>query len=68
MAKFLPWLSLLYLIWPVDLVPDVIPLLGQLDDITMIIVFCLWAFRMIPEDLKKSVKKREVIDVEARRP
>ncbi|ABZ84956.1 hypothetical protein HM1_2406 [Heliomicrobium modesticaldum Ice1] len=30
-------LSLMYLLWPLDLFPDLIPLLGELDDITVIL-------------------------------
>ncbi len=66
LAKALPWMSLLYLISPIDLIPDVIPVLGQMDDIAIIILFCLWALRLIPEDLKREVRKKDVIDVEAK--
>jgi len=59
-------MSLLYLIMPIDLIPDVLPVLGQLDDVTIIILFCLWAFRLIPADLKKAARREDVIDVEAK--
>ncbi len=65
-AKVLPLMGLLYLIWPIDLIPDVLPVLGQLDDVTILVIFFLWAFRLIPEDLKRGEAKRSVIDVEAR--
>lgn len=65
-AKALPWMGLLYLIVPLDIIPDLLPVLGQMDDLTILIVLCLWAFRMIPEDVKREVRKRQdVIDVEA---
>ena len=66
-AKALPWMGLLYLISPIDLVPDVLPVIGQMDDVTILVIFLLWAFRLIPKDLKRNVTRREVIDVEARR-
>ncbi|WP_207708824.1 YkvA family protein [Heliobacterium mobile] len=30
-------LGLLYLIWPLDVLPDMIPLIGELDDLTIIL-------------------------------
>jgi uncharacterized membrane protein YkvA (DUF1232 family) len=37
-AKGLPVLAALYVASPLDLVPDVIPLLGQLDDLGIILI------------------------------
>ncbi len=36
--KVLPLLSLVYLIWPLDLFQDFIPVLGQLDDLTALLL------------------------------
>ena len=36
--KILPFLGLIYLIIPVDLVPDLAPVLGQLDDMTALLI------------------------------
>lgn len=67
LAKALPWMSLLYLIAPIDLIPDVLPILGQLDDVTIIVMFCLWALKMIPEDVRRdALRRKDVIDVEGR--
>jgi len=66
-AKYLPLVALLYLFSPIDLVPDFIPLLGQLDDvgaITILLNIALWAFEQSPEQSKKK-QYGEVIDVEA---
>lgn len=65
-AKVLPWMGLLYLIVPLDIIPDVLPVLGQLDDIGIIILLFLWALRLIPEEVKKKAKREDVIDVEAK--
>ena len=37
-AKALPVAALLYVVSPLDLIPDVLPVLGQLDDISFLIV------------------------------
>lgn len=61
-AKVLPWLSLLYVFWPLDVIPDFIPLLGQVDDVGVIVLLCILALRMIPTEVRKDAK-RNVIDV-----
>ena len=46
-----------YLLSPIDLVPDVIPLLGWLDDFVVIPLLVGWIVRMLPQ--KASVYPRE---------
>ncbi|MFR6489371.1 MAG: DUF1232 domain-containing protein, partial [Clostridium sp.] len=36
---------------PIDLVPDVIPVLGLLDDVILLPALILLAIRLIPEDI-----------------
>ena len=40
----------LYLISPVDLIPDVIPLLGWLDDIVIIPLLVSWLVSLLPQN------------------
>jgi len=35
--KFLPFLSVIYLLWPLDIVTDIVPVMGQLDDVAIIL-------------------------------
>lgn len=36
--KLLPFTAVIYLLWPVDFLPDFAPVLGQLDDVTALLV------------------------------
>jgi uncharacterized membrane protein YkvA (DUF1232 family) len=36
--KLLPFTAVLYLIFPLDLIPDLVPVFGQLDDLTVLLV------------------------------
>lgn len=50
-VRLIPWLLAAYLLLPFDLVPDFIPLLGQLDDVA-IVALALWAMvRLVPVGL-----------------
>jgi uncharacterized membrane protein YkvA (DUF1232 family) len=49
--KIIPFLSLIYIVMPFDLVPDLVPVLGQLDDLG-IFVLSMEAFIMLsPQDV-----------------
>lgn len=64
-AKYLPLLSLVYLFMPIDVMPDFIPLIGQLDDVGVIVLLisiALRAFERSPAQ-KKVQEYGEVIDV-----
>jgi uncharacterized membrane protein YkvA (DUF1232 family) len=63
MAKAMPFAALLYLLWPLDVIPDFLPILGQADDIGMILLLSWLAIRLIPDEVKNSVKRR-IIDVD----
>ncbi len=64
--RFLPWIALLYLVFPFDIIPDLIPLLGQLDDLGVIILFCTIALQLIPRDVRRDFR-RGVIEIEPKR-
>lgn len=50
-AKFVAWGVLAYALSPIDLVPDFIPVLGQLDDIILIPLGVALVVRLVPEPL-----------------
>lgn len=51
MAKVLLWLAVAYLLLPFDLIPDFIPVIGQLDDLIVVPGLIYLALKIIPETL-----------------
>ena len=49
--KVLPVASLVYLVSPIDFVPDVIPVLGQLDDLAAVLVAIETFIKLCPSDV-----------------
>ncbi|TSC59075.1 MAG: hypothetical protein Greene041619_97 [Candidatus Peregrinibacteria bacterium Greene0416_19] len=62
-AKILPWLSILYILWPIDIIPDILPLLGQIDDVMIILLLIYIAIQMVPKGVRDQADKN-IIDVE----
>lgn len=36
--KLLPFLGIFYILFPIDIIADVVPVLGQLDDLTILVI------------------------------
>lgn len=53
-AKFCLWGAMVYLTSPIDLIPDFIPIFGQLDDIIMIPGLLFLAIMLIPKEVYKE--------------
>jgi len=47
--KLLSLLAVAYVVWPVDLIPDVAPLLGWLDDAGVVSLAMAWVFKKVAE-------------------
>lgn len=48
-AKAVPVLGGLYLIWPLDFLPDIFPVLGQLDDLGVVLAALELFLRLCPD-------------------
>ena len=57
-AKFAAVLALAYLVSPIDLIPDVVPILGWLDDAAVVAALLAIAFRLLPKDLYDALRER----------
>jgi uncharacterized membrane protein YkvA (DUF1232 family) len=54
LPKALLVLTLAYFVWPVDVIPDFIPVLGELDDMG-IVLLGLWTFvRLCPPEVVRQ--------------
>lgn len=50
-AKLVAWAVLAYALSPIDLIPDFIPVLGQLDDIVLIPLGVALVVKLVPQPL-----------------
>ncbi len=51
LAKALLWCAVGYLLLPFDLIPDFIPVLGQLDDLVIVPLLIVLAMRLTPDSV-----------------
>jgi uncharacterized membrane protein YkvA (DUF1232 family) len=57
-AKLVAVLGLLYLISPVDILPDFIPILGWLDDGVVLALFLAIAYKLLPPELYEQLRRK----------
>lgn len=46
-----------YAVLPFDLIPDVIPVLGHLDDVVVIALLVAWAVRRVPPEVIADARR-----------
>ena len=50
-AKALLWLAIGYVLMPFDLIPDFLPVIGQLDELVIVPLLLYWALKLTPADI-----------------
>lgn len=51
LAKVLLWLAIGYLLMPFDLIPDFLPVIGQLDELVIIPLLLYGALKLTPQHI-----------------
>jgi uncharacterized membrane protein YkvA (DUF1232 family) len=60
------WLKLgtvgvvLYLLSPIDLIPDVVPVLGVVDDLVLVPLAIRWMLKRLPRHIREHAEERAV--------
>jgi uncharacterized membrane protein YkvA (DUF1232 family) len=58
LAKLVAVLGLLYLISPMDILPDLIPILGWVDDGVIVALFLSLAYKLLPPELYEQLRRK----------
>ena len=56
LAKFCLWLAIGYLLMPFDLIPDFLPVIGQLDELVIIPILLYCALQLTPQAIIAECK------------
>lgn len=56
-VKLVPLLAIVYLLWPIDLIPDLpVPILGQLDDLAILLIALRFFVELSPEEVVSELQ------------
>lgn len=56
-ARWVLGLAIVYLVSPIDLIPDCIPLFGQLDDLLLVPLLLWIALRLVPRPVLADARR-----------
>ncbi len=59
LAKGLLWLAIAYVLMPFDLIPDFLPVIGQLDELVIVPLLLYWALKLTPANIVAACRNIE---------
>ena len=59
LAKALLWLAIGYVLMPFDLIPDFLPIIGQLDELVIVPLLLYWALKLTPAEIINACRNTE---------
>lgn len=59
LAKALLWLAIAYVLMPFDLIPDFLPIIGQLDELVIVPLLLYWALKLTPAGIVAECRGTE---------
>lgn len=62
LAKALLWLAIGYLLMPFDLIPDFLPVIGQLDELVIIPLLLYWAIKLTSPDIIAACRQETSVN------
>ena len=66
-VKILALLIVAYIISPIDIIPDFIPVLGLLDEVILVPIFLTYTVSLIPDEIRREYQQQDVLIIEDRR-
>ena len=63
-VKILAFFIIAYIISPIDIIPDFIPILGLLDEVILVPIFLSFTVRLIPIEIRHEYEQEETGEIE----
>ena len=66
-VKILALLIVAYIISPIDIIPDFIPVLGLLDEVILVPIMLSFTVRFIPDEVRQEYQQQDALNIENRK-
>jgi len=65
-VKILALLIVAYIISPIDIIPDFIPVLGLLDEVILVPIMLAFTVSLIPDEIRQEYQQQDELEIEDR--
>ncbi len=65
-VKILALLIVAYIICPIDIIPDFIPVLGLLDEVILVPIMLAFTVSLIPDEIRQEYQQQDELEIEDR--